>query len=195
MLKDISKNEFQYILPFLICTICFVATDLFGLIEKTMFAYWSGGLLIEPYRIVTSHFIHADINHLLANILGILIARYSLNTLLLKNNYFFLLLISLLIPLQSFMFWFIDVYLYSNQMSVAIGFSGVLYGVNAFILLTSIYGKKRFLGLLFGLKKNKETTKLMFLLTGIGLLFSLIPGVSLVGHLSGFIAGALLFLC
>ena len=195
MLKDISKNEWQYIFPFLICTICFAITDIFGFIEKTIFAYLSGGLLIEPYRIVTSHFIHADINHLLANILGIVIARHFLNTLVLKNNYFFLLLISLLIPLQTFIFWLIDVYIVRNQTSIAIGFSGVLYGVYAFILLTSIYGKKRFLGLWCGLKKEKGITKLMFLFTGIGLLFSLIPGVSLVGHLSGFIAGALLFLC
>ncbi len=194
MLKNVSKNDWQYILPFMVCTICFVSTDLFGYIEKTRFAYWSGALLIEPYRILTSHFLHADINHLLANIVGIIIARYFLNSLALRNNYLFLMLISLLIPLQTFIFWFIDIFLCDNKMSLAIGFSGILYGVNAFILLTSIYGKNRFFGLLCGLKKEKNTTKSMFYLTVVGMIFSLIPGVSLVGHLSGFIAGSLLFL-
>jgi len=194
MLNNISKNDWQYILPLLICTISFAATDLFGLIEKTMFAYWSGALIIEPYRILTSHFIHADINHLVANIFGIVISRYFLKTLGLKHNYFFLLLICFLIPLQTFIFWFIDIFLYGNQLSLAIGFSGVLYGVNAFILLTSIYGKKRSLGLFCGLKKEKGTTKSMLLLMGVGIIWSLLPGVSLVGHLSGFISGALLFL-
>lgn len=194
MLMIISKNEWQYIIPVLICTICLAATDLFGSIEKTMLAYWSGVLVIEPYRIFTSHFIHADLNHLGANVFGIVITRYFLNTLLLRNNYFFLILITLLIPLQTFILWFIDVILYGNQMSLAIGFSGVLYGVNAFILLTSIHGKNRFLGLFCGLNKNKGTTRSMFVLTGLGMILSLIPGISLVGHLSGFIAGSLLFL-
>ncbi len=194
MLNNVPRNEWQYIFPCLICTICFAATDLFGLIDKSMLAYWSGALIIEPYRIVTSHFIHADINHLGTNIFGIVVARYFLKTLGLKNNYFFLLLISLLIPLQTFIFWFIDVFLFGNQMSLAIGFSGVLYGVNAFILFTSIYGKRQILGLLCGLKKEKGTTKSMFLLNGVGIICSLIPGISLVGHFSGFIAGSLLFL-
>ncbi len=79
-------------------------------------------------------------------------------------------------------------------MSLAIGFSGVLYGVNAFILLSSIYGKNRFFGFLCELRKEKTTTKSMFVLTGVGMICSLMPGVSLVGHLSGFIAGSLLFL-
>mgnify|MGYP001303117672 CR=1 FL=1 len=194
MLNNIPKNEWQYIIPSLICTAIFTATDFFGLIDKRLFSYWSGALIIEPYRIFTYHFIHADINHLGANIFGIVIARYFLQTLVLKHNYFFLLLISLLIPFQTFIFWFVDVFLYDNKMSLAVGFSGVLYGVNAFIILTSIYGKNRFLGLFCGLKKNNTTTKSMLFFTGVGMIFSLIPGVSLVGHLSGFIAGSLLFL-
>jgi len=34
----------------------------------------------------------------------------------------------------------------------------------------------------------------MMVLTGIGIIWSLLPGISLLGHLAGFIAGALLFL-
>jgi len=194
MLKNVWKNEWQYILPSLICLIIFASTDLFGFIEKTIFAYWSGALLLEPYRIVTSHFLHADINHLLANVFGIVISRYFLNTLELRNSYLFLLLIICLIPLQTLIFWLFDVFFYGNKMSLAIGFSGVLYGVNAFILLSSIYGKNRFFGFLCELRKEKTTTKSMFVLTGVGMICSLMPGVSLVGHLSGFIAGSLLFL-
>ena len=79
-------------------------------------------------------------------------------------------------------------------MSLAIGFSGILYGVNAFILLASIYEKQRFIGLKIDLKKNQQIRQTMIVLTGIGIAWSLLPGISLLGHLAGFIAGVLLFL-
>jgi len=194
MLKKVSKDDWQYLLPFLACSICFVATDLFGLIEKTRFAYWSGGLLIEPYRIITTHFIHGDAKHLLANSFGIVVARYCLKCLRLQGKFFFLLLIGLLIPLQTLLFWFIDIFIFRNPMSIAVGFSGILYGVDAFILLSSIYGKQRFVGLDIGLRKSKQIRQIIVVLAGLGITLSLLPGISLLGHLTGFIAGALLFL-
>ncbi len=180
----VSKDDWQYLLPFLACSICFVATDLFGIIEKTKFAYWSGGLLVEPYRIITTHFIHGDAKHLLANTFGIVVARYCL----------FLLIVGLLIPLQTLIFWFLDIFFFRNPMSFAIGFSGILYGVDAFILLASIYEKQRFIGLKIDLKKNQQIRQTIIVLTGIGIACSLLPGISLLGHLAGFIAGVLLFL-
>ena len=190
----VSKDDWQYLLPFLACSICFVATDLFGIIEKTKFAYWSGGLLIEPYRIITTHFIHGDAKHLLANTFGIVVARYCLKGLRLKGNSFFLLIIGLLIPLQTLIFWFLDIFFFRNPMSLAIGFSGILYGVNAFILLGSIHEKQRFIGLKIDLKKNQQIRQTMIVVTGIGIAWSLLPSISLLGHLAGFIAGVLLFL-
>jgi len=194
MLKKVPLDDWQYLLPFLTCSICFVATDLFGIIEKTRFAYWSGGLLVEPYRIITTHFMHGDTQHLLANTFGIVVARYCLKGLRLKGNSFFLLLVSLLIPCQTLIFWFVDIFFFKNPMSLAIGFSGILYGVDVFILLASIYGKQRFIGLEIGLRKDQQIRQTMMVLTGIGIIWSLLPGISLLGHLAGFIAGALLFL-
>ncbi len=190
----IAKDDWQYLLPFIGYSICFVATDLFGIIEKTSFAYWSGGLLVEPYRIITMHFIHEDAKHLLANTFGIVIARYCLKGLKLKGSSFFLLLVGLLIPLQTLIFWFVDIFFFKNPMSLAIGFSGILYGVDAFILLASIYGKQSFVGLNIDLKKDQQVCQTMVVLTSIGIAWSLLPGISLLGHIAGFIAGALLFL-
>jgi len=194
MLKKVPKEDWQYLLPFLACTICFLATDLFGLIEKTRFAYWSGVLLVEPHRIITTHFIHGDAKHLLANTFGIVVARYCLKGLSLKGNFFFLLLVALLIPLQTLIFWFVDIFFFRNPMSIAVGFSGILYGVDAFILLSSIYEKNRFVGLDIGLRKDQQIRQTMMVLTSIGIAWSFLPDISLLGHLTGFMAGALLFL-
>ena len=189
----VSKDDWQYILPLLVCIICFLMTDVLGLVEKERYAYWSGGLLIEPYRIITSHFIHGNAKHLLANGFGIVVARYCLKALKLKGNSFFLLIIGLLIPLQTFIFWLIDIFLFRNSMSLAIGFSGILYGIDAFILLASIYNKKHFFMINIDLRKNPHICQIMIVLGCMGIAWSFLPGISLLGHLSGFIAGALLF--
>lgn len=194
MLKKISNDDWQYLVPFFLCTICFVLTDFLGIIEKTSIAYWSGRLLIEPYRVFTSHFFHGDINHLLANISGIIVARYFLKALGISNRFFFIVFICLAIPLQSFFSWLVDIFIYRNLMSLAIGFSGVLFGIDAFILLTTIYGKKRFLLFECGLKRSPKLFKSISVITGFGFLWSLLPGVSLLGHFSGFLSGVLLFL-
>jgi len=62
MLEKISKDDWQYFVPFLACSICFFATDFLGIIDKSSIAYWSGRLFYEPYRIITSHFFHGDFN-------------------------------------------------------------------------------------------------------------------------------------
>ncbi len=194
MLKKISKKDWQYLIPFLACALCFIATDFLGILEKSNFAYWSGGLVSEPYRIITSHFIHGDVKHLLANTFGIIIARYCLTELGVRNSFLFLLLIILLIPIQTLIFWLTDMFIFKNPLSLAIGFSGILYGVDAFILLASTYGKNEFMHLDIGLKKNHQIRETIFTLTCIGFFWSLLPGVSMIGHLTGFFAGAFLFL-
>jgi len=193
MLEKISKDDWQYFVPFLACTICFFATDLFGIIDKASIAYWSGRLFYEPYRIITSHFFHGDFNHLLANISGIIVARYFLKSLSLQSDYFFLAFIVLIIPLQSFICWCIDILVYRNPMSLAIGFSGVLFGIDAFILMTTIYGKKKFVYIGCELKKDSRLLKSISVLTGIGIIWAFLPGISLLGHMSGILAGFILF--
>ena len=193
MLEKISKDDWQYFLPFLACTICFFATDFLGIIDKTSIAYWSGRMFFEPYRIITSHFFHSNFNHLLANISGIIVARYFLKSLSLQSDYFFLAFIILIMPLQAFIFWCFDILLYRNHMSLAIGFSGVLFAIDAFILMTTIYGKKKFIYIRCGLKNDPKLLKSISLLTSIGIIWSFLPGISLLGHISGLLAGFILF--
>ena len=193
MLEKVSKDDWQYFAPFLACTICFVATDFLGIIDKTSIAYWSGRLFYEPYRIVTSHFFHGDFNHLLANISGIIVARYFLKVLRLRSDIFLLAVIALLIPLQVFICWCVDIFFYGNPMSLAIGFSGILFGIDSFIFMTTLYGKKRFLFIKCQMNKNINLVKPISLLTGIGIAWSFLPGISFLGHMSGLLAGFLLF--
>jgi membrane associated rhomboid family serine protease len=193
MLEKISKNDWQYCVPVLACIICFFATDFLGIIDKSSVAYWSGRLFYEPYRIITSHFFHGDFNHLLANISGIIVARYFLKSLGLQSDYFFVTFIVLIIPLQSLLCWCVDILVFKNPMSLAIGFSGVLFGVDAFILMATIYGKKRFIFIGCELKKDPRLLKSISVLTCIGIVWSYLPGISLLGHMSGLLAGFLLF--
>ena len=193
MLEKISKDDWQYFAPSLACAICFIATDFLEVIDKPSIAYWSGRLFSEPYRIITSHFFHGDINHLLANISGIIVARYFLKSLGLQSDYFFVTFIVLIIPLQSLLCWCVDILVFKNPMSLAIGFSGVLFGVDAFILMATIYGKKRFIFIGCELKKDPRLLKSISVLTCIGIVWSYLPGISLLGHMSGLLAGFLLF--
>ena len=78
-------------------------------------------------------------------------------------------------------------------MSLAVGFSGILYGVNAFVLLASTYGKEYFLNCEISLKKNHQIRQMMLVITCLGIGWSFSPGISLIGHLSGFLAGVFLF--
>tara|TARA_Y100001968_G_scaffold163594_1_gene149673 strand:+ start:252 stop:839 length:588 start_codon:yes stop_codon:yes gene_type:complete len=193
MINNVSKDDWQYLIPFLTCTFCYITTDLFGILEKTKFAYWSGRILFEPYRIITFHFFHGDVNHLLANISGIIVVRYFLKALKLKSNYFFFVFIILMIPLQTLILWWVDIFVFGNPMSLVIGFSGILFGMDAFILMTTIYGKQSFLSLKCKLKKDPRFFKPISILTGIGIIWSFLPGISFLGHMSGLLAGFLLF--
>jgi len=190
----VKKNDFQYFIPFLSLVFIFFCTDFLGVIEKLDFAYYSGAIISQPYRVVTTHFLHADFSHLVANIFGIVVARYFLNELSLKNRYFFIILILFLIPLQILLQWFLDIYILRKYHIILVGFSGILYGINAFILLSSIYGKKYFLLLNISLKPNLSVRKAMLFLSFIGLVWSILPTISLSAHLTGFMAGSILFL-
>ena len=193
MLNKVAKGDWQYFFPFLVCTICFIASNFLGIIDKTSVAYWSGRLLAEPYRIITPHFFHGNLNHLLANISGIIVARYFLSALKLRSNYFLFLFITIMIPLQIFLCWLVDIFVFRNPMSLAIGFSGILFGVDAFILLTTIFGKKRFLFIECHMNRNLKFLKPISFLTAIGIIWSFLPGVSLLGHMSGLVSGFFLF--
>lgn len=190
----VAPTDWQYLIPAVLIIFVFVFSDLIPVFPKGDFAYWSGGLLLQPYRAITMHLFHANFGHLLSNVGGIIISRYFFLQLGLRSKLLFLLLVLLLMPLQAILKWLFDIFVVSNLSSFAIGFSGIAFGVDAFILMASTYGKARFLGLDLGLSSNPQVRQTCLVFTVIGVVYSLLPGVDFVGHLVGFLAGLILFL-
>tara|TARA_B100001741_G_scaffold82302_1_gene66780 strand:- start:129 stop:731 length:603 start_codon:yes stop_codon:yes gene_type:complete len=195
--NSISKYDWQYILSASLLISVFILTDLIGVIDKEYFYFVPKLISDQPYRIFTSILIHADLNHLLSNIGGIIITRYFLMRLGIESRYFYVKFILICSFLNFFIIWFYEKILsffniYPNY--AALGFSGIIYALFGFLLLTSFYGKSNFLGKKIGLKSNYEVQKMSKTICLIGLIFSFLPEVSLLGHLSGFIAGCFLFL-
>ncbi len=195
--NSISKYDLQYFVTGLFLFLVFIFTDLIGVIDKEYFYFVPRLISDQPYRIFTSILVHADLNHLLSNIGGIIITRYFLIRLGIESRFFYLKFIFICSFLNFFIIWVYEKILsyfniYPNY--AALGFSGIIYALFGFLLLTSFYGKSHFLGKQIGLKFNYEVQKMSKTICLIGLIFSFLPGVSLLGQLSGFIAGCFLFL-
>ena len=195
--NSISKYDWQYLVTRIFLISVFIFTDLIEVINKENFYYVPRLISDQPHRIYTSILIHADLNHLLSNLGGIIITRYFLMRLGIESRFFYFKFILIFSFLNFFIIWFYEKILsyfdiFPNY--AALGFSGIIYALFGFILLTSIYGKKNFLGKKIGFKSNYEVQKMSKIICLIGLIFSFFPGVSLLGHLGGFIAGCFLFL-
>ncbi len=193
----ITKYDWQYVVSASVLISVFIFTDLFGIIDKEFFYFVPRLISDQPHRIFASILIHADLNHLLSNLSGIIITRYFLMRLGIKSRYFYLKFILICSFLNFFIIWFFERILsYFNIFPnyAALGFSGIIYGLFGFLLLTSLYGKSNFLGKEIGFKSDHEVQKMLKTICLIGLIFSFFPGVSILGHLSGFIAGCFLFL-
>jgi len=196
--NSISKNDWQYLLSASFLIVVFTLTDLIRVFDKESLYFVPRLISDQPYRIFTSILVHADLNHLLSNLGGIIITRYFLMRLGIESRFFYLKFILICSFLNFFNIWIYERILlyflnfYSNY--AVLGFSGIIYALFGFLLLTSFYGKSHFLGKKIGLKSNYEVQKMLKTICLIGLVFSFLPGVSLLGHLSGFIAGCFLFL-
>ena len=195
--NSISKYDWQYIFSSSILIIFFIFTDLVRVIDKDFLYYVPKLISNQPYRIFTSILIHLDLNHLLSNLGGIIITRYFLIRLEIESRFFYIKFILICSFLNFFIIWFYEkilLYFFNIYPNYAtLGFSGIIYGFLGFILLTSFYGKSYFLGKKIGLKSNYEIQKMSKTICFIGLIFSFLPGVSLLGHISGFVAGCFLF--
>ena len=193
----ISKYDWQYLVTGFFLILVFIFTDLIGVIDKEYFYFVPKLISDQPHRIFTSILTHADLSHLLSNLGGIIITRYFLLRLGIKSRFFYLQFILICSFSNFFIIWLYEKFLsyfsiYPNY--AALGFSGIIYALFGFLLLTSFYGKKYFLGQEIGFKSNYEVQKMSKTICIIGLIFSFSPGVSLLSHLSGFISGCFLFL-
>ena len=195
--NSITKNDWQFIVSGFLLILFFIFTDLIGIINKEYFYFVPRLITEQPYRIFTSILIHTDLNHLLSNLGGIIITRYFLMRLGIESRFFypkFILICSFLNFLNIWVYEKILSYFNIYPNYAALGFSGIIYALFGFLLLTSFYGKRYFLGKKIALKSNFEVQKMSKTICLIGLMFSFLPGVSLLGHLSGFISGCFLFL-
>ena len=195
--NSISKYDWQYILSASLLIIVFILTDLIRVFDKEFLYFVPRLISVQPYRIFTSILVHADLNHLLSNLGGIIITRYFLMRLGIESKFFYLKFIFICSFLNFFIIWVYEKilsYFYIFPNYAALGFSGIIYALFGFLLLTSFFGKKYFLGKEIGFKSNYEVQKMSKTICLIGLIFSFLPGLSLLGHLSGFIAGCFLFL-
>ena len=195
--NSISKYDWQYLVAGFSLISAFIFTDLIQVIDKEDFYFVPRLISDQPHRIFTSILLHADLNHLLSNLGGIIMTRYFLKRLGIKSRFFYLKFIFICAFLNFFIIWFYERILsyfniYPNY--AILGFSGIIYALFGFLLLTSFYGKKNFLGKKIGFKSNYEVQKMSKIICLISLIFSFFPGVSLLGHLGGFIAGCFLFL-
>ena len=196
--NSISKYDWQYIISASLLILTFIITDLIEVFDKELLYFVPRLISDQPYRIFTAILVHADLNHLLSNLGGIIITRYFLMRLGIKSRFFYLKFILICSFLNFFITWIYEKTLlfffniYPNY--AALGFSGIIYALFGFLLLTSFYGKNHFLGKKICLKSNYEVQKMSKTICLIGLIFSFFPGISLLGHISGFLAGCFLFL-
>ena len=177
--NSISKYDWQYLVTGIFLISVFIFTDLIEVINKEYFYYVPRLISDQPHRIFTSIVIHADLNHLLSNLGGIIITRYFLMRLGIESRIFYLKFILICSFLNFFIIWFYEKILsyfniYPNY--AALGFSGIIYALFGFLLLTSFYGKKNFLGKKIGLKSNYEVQKMSITICVMGLIFSFLSG-------------------
>ena len=187
------KREYQFFLPIFVCCISFVFINILGVEEITHLAYSSGYLLKEPYRIFLYNFVHKDFNHLLSNIFGIVIIRYCFIKLKIKSSNLFNYLTTLIIFLQTSLLYLIDNFLLNNYDHYLIGFSGIIFGANAYLMMVSYFGSNKFFMTFIDLKKNYYIFRLNLFILSIGFIYSLLPGVSFEGHFCGALGGLIVF--
>ncbi len=194
LILKIIKKEAQFIIPSFLCFLLFIVINFKRIYLVSDLSYWSSYLINQPYRILIYSFVHKDFNHLLSNLFGIIVVRYCFINLNLKNIFLFLYLIILLIPIQTFYLFIVDNFIFYNPNHLLVGFSGIIFGTFSFILLSSLYGKEYIFNIFIGLKKNIEIYRLMSVFLSLGIVYSLLPNISLTGHVAGILSGFIIFI-
>ena len=191
---SVDPVDYQYVVIAGALIVIWIASDFLGLINKNDWMSWSRMMLYQPHRFFTYALVHVDGMHLLTNLFGVVVARAILMQLGMNSKYLFVVLVALLIPLSSLLQWSWQVIIASQLNSASLGFSGVVYGIDAFLLLAAMKGKEEFVKMPINISKNYQVQHTMIVLTVLGQVWNFMGDVSVVGHQSGLIAGALLFL-
>ncbi len=89
--------------------------------------YDSGQLFIEPWRLLTGHIVHASWQHLLVNLLNLILLRFVFKEWLSNKQFSFFIIFSALFI--SLGLWVI------GSLSSYIGFSGIFHGLLLYLLL------------------------------------------------------------
>ncbi|NIK67444.1 rhomboid family intramembrane serine protease [Paenibacillus sp. BK720] len=140
--------------------------------------------LKEPWRIITSMFMHSSFQHIFFNMFSILVFAPPLERLLKPVKYA---VFYLLCGIISNFFTGAVHGLYGDDQTIYLstGASGAIYGVFGAFLYIAIF-RKAWL--------DQSSRKTVYTILGFGLVFSVIvPSVSLLGHVGGGVAGFLLY--
>ena len=91
------------------------------------------------------------------------------------------------------MLYLIDNFLLNKYDHLLIGFSGIIFGVNAYLMMASYFGTNQFFMKFIGLKRNYYIFRLNLFILSVGFIYSLFPGISLGGHFCGALSGLIIF--
>ncbi|MFF2481573.1 rhomboid family intramembrane serine protease [Paenibacillus sp. NPDC058071] len=138
--------------------------------------------ILEPWRYVTSMFMHAGFQHLLFNMFSLLVFAPPLERLLKKPRY---LLFYLLCGVLASAFSAVMQLVLGDGPLLAVGASGAIYGVYGAFLYIALF-RKAWL--------DDGSRKTVYTILVFGIIYSiLIPKISLWGHVGGGLAGFLLY--
>lgn len=134
--------------------------------------------LTEPWRYITSVFLHAGWEHLLFNGFAILVFAPPLERLLRHGKYaLFYLAAGILGNVFS-------AAMHIGQIHIAVGASGAVYGVFGAYLYIALY-RKHWL--------DESSRKTVYIILALGLLYSILwPRIDIWAHVGGCIAGFLM---
>lgn len=138
--------------------------------------------IIEPYRYVTSMFMHSGVQHLLFNMFALLVFAPPLERMTGHARYVvFYLLCGILANLASAAM----TVLLDKPYVLSVGASGAIYGVYGAYLFLAVFRKS-------WLDEGSRKTVYMILISGLIYSF-IVPTINLWAHIGGGLAGFLLF--
>lgn len=175
--KDISATYIMMAICVVVYLISLWLTNISG--DSIVSAILTGALYktfvygnFEYWRLLTSGFVHVDIMHLLVNMYAFYTMGPMVERLYGKKKYVIALLGSIVVG-SLFV-------LVGDTNTVTLGISGGLFGLLGMLLIYAIETKS--------IRDRRVFFNFMQILM-INLLISLLPGISLLGHLGGLVAG------